>query len=260
MAVLPGLEIGLRLVLVLDAVSYGLAIGLLLLAARVRSGRLPKPQRSDVGAGGGYRAAVRDRPNVALVVLNVLATTLLIGPWLGLPILVIEHLGMPAWVAGMLAAVGTASVAVPLLITPRLTQGRGRVSVLAMAAAFWTVGCLAFLVAALGVSAPVVLVVAAVVTLGLGEALYSPVADSLPLALAPPGLGGRYSALHQLAWGVSSTFAPALAGVLLSLNSEALWLALLAVALGTMAAYLVLPATAVSRAGRVGDFHDEGRA
>jgi MFS family permease len=255
LAVLPGLEVGLRVVLVLDAVSYVAAVALLVLAARMQvPGRATA--ESSGGTQGGYRAALTDPPNLALVGLNVLATTMLIAPWLGMPILVINQLGLPAWVAGVLAAVGTVSVAVPLLFTSRLAQGRSRVRVLAMASAFWALGSLVFLLAAIGLGAPALVVATAIVILGIGEAIYSPIADALPLALAPIGLGGRYSALHQLAWGVSSTFAPALVALLLSLNRSALWLAMAGVGLGTTVAYLVLPASAVRRAGRVGDFHE----
>jgi hypothetical protein len=34
-------------------------------------------------------------------------------------------------------------------------------------------------------------------------------------ALAPPGLLGRYAAVHQMAWGISETIAPLLMGLLL---------------------------------------------
>ena len=47
---------------------------------------------------------------------------------------------------------------------------------------------------------PVLLVAA--VAIGLGEALYGPTADTLPLVLAGPGLAGRYTALHQVACAV----------------------------------------------------------
>lgn len=51
--------------------------------------------------------------------------------------------------------------------------------------------------------------------LGFGEAAYAPTADSLPLELAPPGLDARYTAVHQLAWGISGAIAPSLAAALL---------------------------------------------
>ena len=52
------------------------------------------------------------------------------------------------------------------------------------------------------------LLVAGMVILGFGESAYAPTADLVPLELAPPGLAGRYTAVHQLAWGVSGAVAP----------------------------------------------------
>jgi MFS family permease len=96
-----------------------------------------------------------------------------------------------------------------------------------------------------------VLLLAAII-LGLGEALYAPTADALPLALAPAGLAGRYSAIHQLAWGISGTLAPVLTAWLLVVGNQAVWLVLTVTAAVLAIAYLTLEARFGQRAGLSG--------
>jgi MFS family permease len=87
------------------------------------------------------------------------------------------------------------------------------------------------------------LLVGAMALLGLGEAVYAPTADALPVALAPPGLLGRYAAIHQMAWGISETIAPLLVAGLLVTGIYAIWIALAALAAITAFAYRVVEAS-----------------
>jgi MFS family permease len=77
------------------------------------------------------------------------------------------------------------------------------------------------------------------ITLGLGEAAYAPTADALPLDLAPPNLSGRYTALHQLAWGISGAIAPTLCAVLVRHGRFSLWVTLGLLSLGLATAYTI---------------------
>lgn len=86
-----------------------------------------------------------------------------------------------------------------------------------------------------------------IVALGLGEAAYAPSADSLPLELAPAGLSGRYTAVHQLGWGVSAAIAPVLAGALLAAGRPTLWVVLCAASLALALAYVVARASLFDR-------------
>jgi MFS family permease len=88
--------------------------------------------------------------------------------------------------------------------------------------------------------------------LGLGESLYGPTADALPAALAPPALRGRYSALHQIAWGVSDTIAPAICGFLLSMQGSLLWFVLAPLGVVTALVYRVLERPVAGRDGVAG--------
>jgi MFS family permease len=73
--------------------------------------------------------------------------------------------------------------------------------------------------------------------------LPTPSADSLPLELAPAGLSGRYTAVHQLGWGVSAAIAPVLAGALLAAGRPTLWVVLCAASLALALAYVVARAS-----------------
>ena len=234
LALLPGQELGLRLVIGLDGLSYLVAVGLLVASARLRNARLrgadqrqPKPSPTQTPTNTrGYSTALRDRGNGVLVALNVLDTLVIVTPFLAMPVFVLDQLKLPVWLPGTLAALGTASVALPLLALGRLTSGHPRLHMLSVASALWTAGLLLFASASWSVGAALLLLPAGTILLGIGEALYAPTSDALPLALAPSGLAGRYTALHQLAWGISGTVAPLLAAILLAVRPDAIWLVL----------------------------------
>jgi MFS family permease len=260
-ALLLGERTGLRAMVAIDALSYAVAAALILstgaaaraeivAAASARPGRGPRdrPPRS------GYRAALADRDNLLLAVLNVCCTLLCTAWLLAMPVYVLDHLHLAAWLPGLLAAVGTGALATTVLVAHRLTVGRSRLRVLAAANLLFAAGCVAFAMAA-GPSAPLVsaaLLVVAVAALGVGEAVYAPTADALPLVIAPADLAGRYTAVHQFAWGVSGAIAPALTGALLGAGAATVWWVLAAVALATAGAYRLARPAVRARAGLAG--------
>ncbi|HYN94308.1 MAG TPA: MFS transporter, partial [Pilimelia sp.] len=218
-------------------------------AAGPNSGAQPARGRA---AAGGYRAVLADPGNVWLAVLNVASTLMCTAPIMAMPIYVLDHLHRPAWVPGLLAAISAAALAGAVLISHRFTGGHGRLAVLAVANVLWAGACLTFAVAG-GVPASALgLLVAGVLLLGVAEAAYAPTADTLPLAIAPPALTGRYSALHQLSWGVSSIIAPIFTATLLAAGAAAVWLALAAVSALAAVAYAAAPRVLRNRAGRAG--------
>lgn len=210
---------GLRLLVLLNGVSFVVAVALLWLAGRravnLGQGFEPPP--------AGYREVLADRANLVLAGLNVLSTMLILAPFVAMPVFVLDVLHQPTWLPGLLAATNTVTVVLGSAVSARLLRGRRRLANLAIVCGVWTVGIGLFLGAA---AAPLLVPVglfAGMVVLGVGEALYAPTADTLPLALAPPLLRGRYAAVHQMAWGVSETVGPALAGYLLATSGFLLW-------------------------------------
>jgi MFS family permease len=247
LALSAGHETGLRAIVLLDGLSYIAALALVVLAGRGR-----RPVRAETGVRPSYRSALADRPNVALAVLNVAATLLIVAPILAMPVFVLDRLRLPSWTPGTFAALLTVTAAGGTMIGGRLVRGRRRLRNLQIADCVWAAGLLLFLVAPVSHAAAFVGLGAAMILLGCAEAFYAPTADALPAALAPPGLQGRYAALHQLAWGVSETIAPLLCAALLALNDFALWSTLALLALASAAVYRALERSIAERDGVAG--------
>jgi MFS family permease len=240
---------GLRVLVILDAVSYVVAAALLWRAARGVKSRNEAYQQ----AAGGYRRVFADRANLMLAGLNVWATLLIIAPFVAMPVFVLEVLHQPPWVPGLLAAANTATLVAGSTVSARLLRGRRRLTNLALASSLWAFGLALFLVSAMVSGLVLIGLFAGMMLLGFGEALYAPTADTLPLALAPPPLRGRYAALHQMAWGVSETAAPALAGFLLAISGSLLWGVLVALAVAATVAYEAVAGKVGGRDGIAGE-------
>ena len=251
-ALLAGRETGLRLVLTADAVSYGVAIGLYLAAARRPLARVRSAGPPRGSGGSGYRAVIRDRANTAVAALNVVTTLLIVVPVLALPIFVLDQLRLPLWTPGLLVACGTVSVAVMTFFSGRLTRGWPRLRLLAAAASVWTGSGLLMATGPAFPGMALIVLPLGMILFGIGEGVYAPTADALPLALAPPELAGRYSALHQMAWGISGTLAPILTAWLLTFGAQAVWIACSGAAAATAATYLLLDGRVGVRAGSAG--------
>jgi MFS family permease len=246
---LLGQQQGLLTMVAVDGASY------LLAAALIAGARIaPRENRPAPGAPTpSYRVAMRDRTNLALITLNVAATLLISAPAIAMPIYVLSVLHQPAWLPGVLAGTGTVALAIGVTLVHRVTAHRGRLRVLAGAGVVWTVGALAYALAPVtNADLTLGLLFVAVIAIGLGEALHGPTADTLPLVIAPPGMAGRYTALHQVAWGISGSLTPALVGTLMSGSPQLLWLVLGVLGATTAATYWLLPAAAHARASTVG--------
>lgn len=252
---LLGERTGLRLMVTVDAVTYAVA-GLLVLWAcgwAASHATRPEPSAGDAPAGS-YRTALGDRANVATAGLNVLCTLLCLAPVMALPVIALGQLDLDPWVPGALAATIAGALTVSVLVSPRLAHGRRRLVVLAAACTLWVVGCGTLAVATRTPEAWLLaLLVVGAAVLGVAEGVHAPAADAVPLALAPVGLAGRYTALHQLAWGISAVVAPGLTAVLLTAGPTLLWLVLGGLSLVAAAGYALVQARAGTRTGRVGE-------
>src|SRR5437764_1095621 len=150
LAFIGGQQGGLRLLVVADAISYVVTLGLLLLAGRGLRVRSDPGGDESESMGRGYRAALADRVNLAFAALNVAATLLLIAPVLALPVFALDHLHLATWVPGLLAGFMTATAAAGSLFSIRLVRGRRRLRNLQLATALWALSFTAFLLAPLG--------------------------------------------------------------------------------------------------------------
>lgn len=249
LAMQAGEQTGLRLILLADAASYLVAAVLVALAARTALTARQPPTKTLIG----YAAALADRDNDVLALLNVCCTVVASTALLALPLYVLDQFPGQLWLPGTLTAVFSTVLTLMVAAAPRLSAGRWRLHILAGCAALWAASAAVFALAGLPrPPAGLALLFLAAVLLGLAEAIYAPTADALPLYLAPPGQGGRYSALHQLAWGVASVVSPLLAAGLSAAGPATVWIVLAGIALGTAVAYLSFGPRLGQRAGRAG--------
>jgi MFS family permease len=252
-ALAAGQTTGLRLIVLADGASFLASLLLVTLAGRERR-RTAVPEEDDAEPAPkrGYRQVLADRPNTALAALNVVPTLLIIAPLLGMPVYVLNDLHLPSWLPGVLAALATGTVACAAWVSGRLLRGRRRLRNLEVAAFLWGVSLLLFFAGPLATVIAVSALAASMILMGLAEAVYAPTADALPAALAPPGMQGRYAAVHQFAWGISDTIAPAVSGALLATNEFALWVVLAGLAFGAVLAYRALERLLAGRDGIAG--------
>lgn len=252
-ALAAGQTTGLRLIVLADGLSF--LVSLILVTLAGRNARFTVPDEPEDGVNRGYRTVLADSSNTALAALNVVPTLLIIAPLLAMPVFVLQDLHLPSWLPGVLAALATGTLACAAWVSGRLVRGRRRLRNLELALFLWGVSLLLFLAGPLTTAVAVAALVLSMILMGLAEAIYSPTADALPAALAPAGMQGRYAAVHQAAWGVSDTIAPAVSGALLATNQLSLWAVLAALAFGTVVAYRGLERRLGERDGIAGAAH-----
>jgi MFS family permease len=218
-------------------------------------------QRGDARAAarGGWGVVLADRPYLAITASHTALTFawLLLG--LALPMYLVTGLGLPPWLPSAALALNTAlTVLLQQRVTARLQGWRRTRAILLGTGAFVLAFALLGLVAVLPAASPdtgLVLVAAvllvAVALYALGEMAVGPAASALAVELSPVPLRGRYSALFQTSWTLSSVTGPVAIGLLLTWSSTGLWVVMGAVvALGGLGFWLSerwLPASVTGR-------------
>ena len=227
---------------VLDAATFA-AYGAVLLFVPAVGRRTP--------VGGGYRAAVRNRPFLGVVALNVvwLASTIALLNSL-FPVFAHDQSGVSTHAIGVLFLVNCLTIVGLQLPVSRAVEGRRRTRMLGLMALLFAAWWLLVLVtgARLEGGTAVAVLAVAITVLGVGECLYDSVQGPLVAGLAPDGSIGRYLAVSSFGWQVGFIVAPAVGGVLLAaapLSLPAACAALcLAGALGALGLEQALPEAA----------------
>jgi MFS family permease len=202
--------------------SFVLAAVLLVVAV---SAPHVRPHEDD--RGEGYAGLVRDRPFLALILVNtVLALSSFFLP-LALPTVVTQQLGAPAWVTSALLA-GNA-VLVALLSAPlvRRAAGTRRTRVLVVAGVLWAGGSLLLaLLAATGPGFLLPLLVVGTLLFPVAESIHAPVSQTLAEAVAPRASRGRYLATFQYSFAIASIIGPGFFAVLFEIAHPLPWIGL----------------------------------
>lgn len=196
------------------------------IAATIIGLRVPAMARTVTNRqNGGWMAVVRDRTIMQLATAHGFGVLVVLILFQGLPLYVVDDLGLPAWVPGMLLVVNTVILASGQSIGLKVVAGWRRTRIYVLCAAAWVVGAALF---ASGELLPAALLIpflfVAMALASGGEVFHYPLNGSVPTAFAPEALRGRYLALFSLVWSVAGIVSPTLVSVLLSIDGSLLWL------------------------------------
>jgi MFS family permease len=216
-----------------NALTYLVYVALLV--AIVREGRRLEPTR------GGYRFVVRDRAFMQLVFTNVaiIAVGWGVFTWL-VPPYAKDEIGISAQLIGLLLLANAVTVVVAQVPIAKLAEGRRRVVMMALAASLFVGACLLVIVAGVSTDTAYAALVAAAITVGVGECFHTTVLMPLVAELAPTSLRGRYMASMGLSWWIGLALAPTLGTQVLSLSPTATFLTAAAVATAAAVSALTL--------------------
>lgn len=238
-----GLPAALRTLVALDAASFVVAAALLRAVPATPTAAVRKATPSS------YRFALADRANLGLAILNVGDVVLTTAPLVAMPVLIASVLRLAPSLIGILSAESAIVVGAATILSGRLLRGQRRLLVLATANGIWLLAYVLMAVLADPATAAIGLVLGLGLA-GIAEGAYSLTADAIPVTIAPVGLAGRYTALHQMAWGISETLVPTVVALLIGLSVGALWLVLGLLATFNAVSYVVLEPVIGARVGR----------
>jgi MFS family permease len=151
-----------------------------------------------------------------------------------------NDVGISTPLIGLLLLANAATVVVAQMPVARLAEGRRRMVMMSLAASAFVAACLLVIAAGASSSTAYAALLAASITVGVGECCYTTVLTPLVAELAPPGLRGRYMASLGFAWWIGLAIAPTLGTQLLSRSPAAAFLAAAAVATAAAASALTL--------------------
>jgi MFS family permease len=209
-------------------VNYVVA-GLLGVCALILVGaQVPAPQAR---ASARWATVLKDRRYVAICATQILFCLASVSKYTVLPIVVIDVLHGPQWVAGAAMIIGTVVYVIAQEPVLRIAERHPRSNGLRLGAALFA-GSFAAMAAATALPTPVTLAVILVASavMSVAETIFSPLATAAAAEAAPAGAQGRASALFQLSWGVALAVGPAMLTGLLTAGLPVLWLALTVIA------------------------------
>jgi len=216
-----------------NAVTY--LIYVFVLVAVVRNEMRPEP------IAGGYRLVLRDRAFMHLALTNVAIIGVGWGvfTWL-VPPYAEEQIGLSTGLIGLMLLANAVTVVVAQVPVARFAEGRRRVVMMALAASIFVFACLLVVVAGIYSKMAYPVLIAASISVAVGECFHTTALMPLVADLAPTSLRGRYMAAIGLSWWIGLALAPTLGTQILSLSPITAFLAAAAVAAGAAVAALAL--------------------
>ncbi len=206
-----------------DAVTYA-GFALIVLAA------VPSP-RSEIATatdanGNGFRAVARDRLFITVIAANLVLVV--VGHTFFsniLPPFAKEHTPVGPAEIGIIILVNTTFIVIAQIPAVRLMARMRRTHAFAAASVLFAVALLAVLPATLTHSelAATGLLVGVAIVFATAEIAHILVLGPLVADMAPPHLLGRYLSLYSLTFTASLAIGPAIGGLLLQTNPNAIW-------------------------------------
>ena len=219
---------------VLFLVNAATFVAYMLVLTAVRAPGPGETRSEDSDARGTYRHVVRNRPFMALIVLNMVFVAAGIVPLVEfLPVYAKNDVGMSEDGIGLLFLLNTIFIVVTQLPVAKALEGHRRMRALALMAVLWAV-CWPLVIGGshVGVGWAYALFGVVMVVFGIGECLHGGAMPALVADLAEPRLMGRYMAMSSLSWQVAFVIGPTVAGFVLAANPAALWLGALVLCAG----------------------------
>ncbi|MGW5051339.1 MFS transporter [Actinokineospora sp. NPDC004072] len=241
-----GSDAAFHAIVVTSACTYALA------ALLIRT--IPSAHVRGAGAGPvkrGYRLVARNRPFLALTLLNVPVAFGYMVLSVSLPVYLTQELGAANSLVGVLYAVNTVGIALLQIPVTRALVRYRRTRSVALGVSVLALSFVTFAVLGL-LSTGTVLIIgvfAATALFTAGELMHGATASALVASAAPEETRGRHLAVYQLSWAVPIALAPAVLTGLMTLSPTAMWLVLAGggavAALGMLRLEGRLPAAAV---------------
>jgi MFS family permease len=225
---------GFVVLLLANALTYLLYV--MILVVGVREEARPTP------IAGGYRVVLRDRPfrHLALTNIAVIAVGWGVFSWI-VPSYARGEIGLSTRLIGLMMFANAATVVFAQIPVAKLAEGRRRTTFIAIGSLSFVAACLLVVGAGfVGLHLAYAALLAAVITVGVGECFHTTALMPLVADLAPAALRGRYMATIGLSWWLGLALAPTAGGQLLSLSPLAAMLAAAGVAIAAGVSALAL--------------------
>ncbi|PKT67711.1 hypothetical protein CW362_39005 [Streptomyces populi] len=215
-------------VIVLAAAAGYLAAAVCMRSIPTARDTAPKGPRA--APAGGYRLVVRNRPFLALSLLNIPTAFGYMVLSVSLPVYLTQELDAADSLVGVLYAVNTAGIALLQIPVTRALVRVRRTRAVSAGAGIFALSFLAY--AALSTLSDHTVLLAGVfgatALFTAGELLHGATASALVAGAAPEETRGRHMAVYQLSWAVPIALAPAVLTALLSASAAGMWLLLAA--------------------------------
>jgi MFS family permease len=171
----------------------------------------------------GYRDVAHDGVFIRFAALNFLFVVAVVSLLNSVfPVFARNQAGLSETSIGALFLVNSVTIIVFQLPTARAIEGRRRMHCFALMGVIFAL-CWSLVQAGVLLSPALLLVGAGIVAMSLGECIYDSIQGPLVAELAPEDLLSRYMAVSGFSWQLGFIAGPALAGLVLGAEPNALW-------------------------------------